>query len=56
MEAFFAMSSDIKIVNARYIDAGDYVTAQFHGVVTHDGPLMAFPASGKPFSLDVCEV
>ena len=56
MEAFFAMSSDIKIVDARYIDAGDYVTAQFRGVGTQDGPLMAFPASGKPFLLDVCEV
>jgi len=56
MESFFVMSSDIRLVDARYIDAGDYVTAQFHAVGTQDGPLLAFPASGKPFSLDVCEV
>jgi len=56
MESFFAMSSDMHLVDARYIDAGDYVIAQFRGVGAQDGPMMAFPASGKPFSLDVCEV
>ena len=56
MESHFAMASDIRIVDARYIDGGDYVTAQFRAVGTQDGPLMAFPASGKSFSLDVCEV
>jgi hypothetical protein len=43
-------------LDARYFDAGDYVTAQFHIVGTQDEPLMAFPVSGKPFSLGVCEV
>jgi hypothetical protein len=58
LEAFTAMSSDIKIVEARYIDGGDYVTAIFRGVGTQDGPMAGTPfgASGKPFSLDVCEV
>jgi len=56
MEAFFAMASDIKLVDAHYIDDGDYVTAQFRAVGKQDGPLLAFPASQKSFSLDVCEV
>ncbi|MBK6430403.1 MAG: nuclear transport factor 2 family protein [Anaerolineae bacterium] len=56
MESHFAMSSDMRIVDARYIDAGDYVIAQFRAVGIQDGPLLAFPASGKSFSLDVCEV
>jgi steroid delta-isomerase-like uncharacterized protein len=56
MESHFAMSSDMRIIDARYIDAGDYVIAQFRAVGIQDGPLLAFPASGKPFSLDVCEV
>jgi hypothetical protein len=32
MEGFFQMSSDIKLVDARYIDGGEWVTAQFRGV------------------------
>ena len=52
------MSSDIKLVDARYIDGGEYVTAIFHGVGTQDGPMAGTPfgPSGKAFSLDVCEV
>jgi hypothetical protein len=58
LEAFTAMSSDIKLVEARYIDGGEYVTAMFRGVGTQDGPMAGTPfgASNKPFSLDVCEV
>jgi ketosteroid isomerase-like protein len=56
MESHFAMSSDMRIIDARYIDAGDYVIAQFRAVGIQDGPLLAFPATNKPFSLDVCEV
>ena len=56
MESFFVMSSDMHLVDARYIDAGDWVIAQFRGVGTQDGPMSPFPASGKPFTLDVCEV
>ncbi len=29
LEAFILMSSDIKLVEGRYIDGGDYVTAMF---------------------------
>ncbi len=57
LEGFVAMSSDIEIVDARYIDAGEWVTAQFRAVGTQDGPMEdMFPASGKPYSLDICEV
>ncbi len=56
MEGFFKTSSNIQLVDARYIDGGEYVTAQFRGVGTQDGPMGPFPPSNKQFSLDVCEV
>ena len=56
MDEFVAMSSDIQIVDAKYIEAGDYVTAQFRAVGRQDGPMGPFPSSNKPYSLDVCEV
>lgn len=56
LEARAAVSSDIRIVDAQYIDAGDWVTARFRAIGTQDGPIPPFPASHKPFSLDVCEV
>lgn len=51
-----AMSSNIRIVDAHYIDAGEWVIARFRAIGTQDGPMPPFPASHKPFSLDVCEV
>lgn len=58
LQAFYTMSSDIRIVDAQYIDAGEYVTARFRAVGTQDGPMTNSPfgVSNKPFSLDVCEV
>ncbi|HNS00981.1 MAG TPA: nuclear transport factor 2 family protein [Anaerolineae bacterium] len=57
LEGHIATSSDIRIVDAHYIDAGDWVTARFRAVGTQDGPIPpGFPASHKPFSLDICEV
>lgn len=56
MESFFVMSSDMKLVDARYIDANEWVIAQFRAVGIQDGPMGPFPASGKPYSLDICEV
>ena len=57
LEGFTASSSDIHIVDAHYIDGGDWVTARFRAVGVQDGPLPpGFPATGKPYSLDVCEV
>ncbi|HRJ40817.1 MAG: nuclear transport factor 2 family protein [Caldilineaceae bacterium] len=56
MESFYEMSSDMQLVDTRYIDAGEWVVAQFRAVGTQDGPMGPFPASGKPYSLDVCEL
>lgn len=56
LEGRGAMSSDIRIVDAEYIAAGDWVTARFRAIGVQDGPMPPFPASHKPFSLDVCEV
>ena len=57
LEGHVATSSDIRIVDAHYIDGGDWVTARFRAVGTQDGPIPAgFPASHKPYSLDICEV
>ena len=58
LQAFYSMSNDIKIVDAQYIDAGEYVTARFRAVGTQTGPMTNSPfgVSNKPFSLDVCEV
>ena len=56
MGMYFAMSSDIHIVDAEYMTAGNKVIAQFRGVGVQDGPFLGFPASGRPFSLDVAEI
>ncbi len=58
LAGFVAMASDIKIVDAHYIESGDWVTARFRAIRTQDGPMADTPfgASQKPFSLDVCEV
>jgi hypothetical protein len=58
LSGFIQMSSDIRIVDAVYTDAGEKVIAQFRAIGTQDGPLPNSPLgiSNKPFSLDVCEV
>ena len=48
--------SDIHITDPRYIDAGDTVVCTFTVVGTHDGPLGQFPASGRGFTLPLCEM
>jgi steroid delta-isomerase-like uncharacterized protein len=49
-------SSDIRITDPRYIDAGQTVVCTFTAVGTHDGPLGPFPATGKKFALPLCEM
>jgi steroid delta-isomerase-like uncharacterized protein len=56
LDGFKSMASNMQLVDASYIDSGEYVTAQFRAVGNQDGPLAGFPASGREFSLDVCEV
>ena len=49
-------SSDIKIADPSYLDGGEASVATFTVTGTHDGPLGPFPATGKPFSLALCEL
>lgn len=56
LSTYYAMSSDIHLVDNTYIEAGDKVIAQFRAVGTQDGPFLGFPASGRPFSLDAAEI
>jgi steroid delta-isomerase-like uncharacterized protein len=49
-------SSDIRITDPRYLDAGQTVVCTFTVTGTHDGPLGPFPATGKGFALPLCEM
>ena len=49
-------SSDIRITDAAYRDAGGVSLATFTVTGTHDGPLGPFPATGQPFTLALCEL
>jgi steroid delta-isomerase-like uncharacterized protein len=49
-------SSDIRITQPRYLDAGQTVVCTFTVVGTQDGPLGPFPATGKEFVLPLCEL
>ena len=49
-------SSDIRITEPRYTDAGETVVSRFTVVGTQDGPLGPVPATGKRFSLALCEM
>jgi steroid delta-isomerase-like uncharacterized protein len=49
-------SSDIRITDPRYLDAGQTVVCTFTVAGTHDGPLGPFPATGKQFALPLCEL
>ena len=56
LPGWVATSADIKVTDARYIDAGQTVLSTFTVVGTHDGPLGPFPATGKEFRLPLCEM
>jgi len=49
-------SSDCRVTDARYTDAGDVVLARFTARGTNDGPLGPFPATGKEWALPICEL
>jgi ketosteroid isomerase-like protein len=49
-------SSDIRITDPRYIDAGQTAMCTFTVAGTHDGPLGPFPATGRAFALALCEM
>jgi len=56
LPGWVAASSDIKIVDARYIDAGQTVVCTFAVTGTQDGSFGPFPATGKQFTLPLCEM
>jgi SnoaL-like domain len=49
-------SSDIRITDPRYLDAGQTMVCSFTVVGIHDGPLGPFPATGLGFALPLCEL
>jgi steroid delta-isomerase-like uncharacterized protein len=49
-------SSDIRVSDPRYLDAGQAVVCTFTVTGTHDGPLGPFPATGRAFTLPLCEL
>jgi hypothetical protein len=49
-------SSDIRITGPRYFDAGQTVACAFTVTGTHDGRLGPLPATGKEFTLPLCEM
>jgi len=49
-------TSDGKITNAKYIDAGDVVIAEFTAEGTNDGPFFGLRSTGRRMSLPLCEI
>jgi steroid delta-isomerase-like uncharacterized protein len=56
LEGWIRASSDCQVTDARYTDAGDIVVARFIGRGTNDGPLGPVPATGKEWTLPICEM
>jgi len=56
LAGWVAASTDIRISEPRYFDAGQTSVCTFAVVGTHDGPLGPFPATGKAFALPLCEL
>ncbi len=48
--------SDGKIKDARFIDAGDMVIAEFTGEGTNDGPFGGLPPTNRHVSFPFCEI
>lgn len=55
VSAWAQFFSDGKITEARYLDAGDTVVAQFTGHGTNDGPFGPYPATGREATFGLCE-
>jgi SnoaL-like domain len=56
LAGWVSASADIRITDPRYLDAGPTAVCTFTVVGTHDGPLGPFPATGRPFALELCEL
>ncbi len=49
-------SASIRITGPHYINAGQTVVCTFTVTGTHDGPLGPLPATGRDFTLPLCEM
>jgi steroid delta-isomerase-like uncharacterized protein len=56
LTGWIGASPDIQITDGSYLDADRTVVCTFTVVGTQDGPLGPFPATGKQFSLPLCEM
>jgi steroid delta-isomerase-like uncharacterized protein len=56
LQGWVQASSDCRVTDTRYTDAGDMVVARFTAQGTNDGPLGPFPATGRTWSLPICEM
>ena len=56
LAGWVAASTDIQVTDPRYLDAGQTAVSTFTVTGTHDGPLGPFPATGRPFTLPLCEL
>jgi steroid delta-isomerase-like uncharacterized protein len=56
LEGWIQASSDCQVTDARYTDAGEIVVARFTARGTNDGPLGPFPATGREWTLRICEM
>jgi steroid delta-isomerase-like uncharacterized protein len=56
LERWIQASSDCQVVDAEYTEAGEMVVARFTGRGTNDGPLGSFSATGRTWTLPICEM
>ncbi|HET6944001.1 MAG TPA: nuclear transport factor 2 family protein [Gaiellaceae bacterium] len=56
LAGWIQVSSDCRVTDARYTAAGEMVVARFTGEGTNDGALGRFPATGKQWTLPICEM
>jgi steroid delta-isomerase-like uncharacterized protein len=56
LAGWIGASPNIRITGTRYIDADQTVVCTFTAAGTQDGPLGPFPATGKEFTLPLCEM
>jgi steroid delta-isomerase-like uncharacterized protein len=56
LQGWVQASSDCQVTDARYTDADGMVLARFTCSGTNDGPVGSFPATGKQWSLPMCEM
>jgi steroid delta-isomerase-like uncharacterized protein len=56
LRGWVQVSSDCQVTDARYTEADGMVVARFTCRGTNDGPLGPTPATGKQWSLPMCEL